>query len=69
MRGRHVESELLHEPRQAGSLALRNLQDEPRQGRGVDDRVLERTLQAPPDQPRVERVVTVLDEHGALSEA
>jgi hypothetical protein len=69
MRGRDVEGELLNEPREPGSLAFGNLQDEPRQGRGVDDRMLQWAFQAPTDQPRVEGVVTVLDQHGALSEA
>jgi hypothetical protein len=68
MRGRDVESKLLNEPRQPGSLAFGNLQDEPRQGRGVDDRMLQWAFQAPTDEPGVEGVVTVLDQHGALSE-
>jgi hypothetical protein len=69
MRGRDVEGELLDEPRQARGLALGELQHEPRQGRGVDDRVLERALKASTDEPGVERVVAVLDQHSALSEA
>jgi hypothetical protein len=30
--------------------------------------VLERAFQAPADEPRVERVVAVLDQHGTVSE-
>ncbi len=65
---RHVEAELVHEPRQPGRLALRQVEDEARQGRGVDDRMLERALQAASDKPGVERVVAVLYQHRALSE-
>jgi hypothetical protein len=68
MSRRHVETEHLDKPGQAGRLALGELEDEPGQGRGVDDRVLERTLQPSTDEPRVERVMAVLDEHGAVSE-
>ena len=69
MRGRDVEGKLPNKPRQPRSLAFGQFQDESRQSRGVDDRVLERALEAPPDQPRVKRVVTVLDQHSALREA
>jgi len=65
---RDVEAELVHEPGQPGRLALRQVEDEARQGRGVDDRMLERALQAASDKPGVERVVAVLDQDRALSE-
>src|SRR5207247_9248835 len=38
------------------------------QRRGVDERMLERALQAASDEPGVERVVAVLYQHRALSE-
>jgi len=63
-----VETELFDEPGQAGCLALGQVEDEPRQGGGIEDRVLERALQAPADQPRVERVVAVLHQDRALGE-
>jgi hypothetical protein len=68
MRRRHVKAEHLDELRESGCLALRELEHEPGQGRGVDDRMLERTFQASTDQPGVERVMAVLDEHRALRE-
>jgi hypothetical protein len=68
MRRRHVEGEHLDKHRQAGCLALGQLEHESRQGGGVDDRMLERALEASSDEPRVERVVAVLDEHGSLRE-
>jgi hypothetical protein len=66
---RHVEPKLLHEPSQAGSLAFRKVEHQPGQSRGVDDRVLERALEAPTHEPRVERVMAVLDENSTMSEA
>ena len=68
MRRHDVEAELGHQPLQAGDLPLRELHHQPRQRSGVDDRMLERALQAATDEPRVERVVAVLDEHSTLSE-
>jgi hypothetical protein len=65
---RHVEPELLDQPGQSRSLALGQLQHEPGQSRGVDDRMLERAFQPSPDEPGVERVVAVLDEDRALGE-
>ena len=64
-----VEGEVCDEPRQSGRLAFRKLQHEPRQRRRVDDRMLEGALQAATDQPGVEGVMAVLDQHGALREA
>jgi hypothetical protein len=63
-----VESELLDESRQARCLTLGKLQHEPGQGRRVDDGVLERALETATDEPRVESIVAVLDQHGAVSE-
>jgi len=68
VRRRHVQLEHLDEPGEAGGLSLGELEHQARQRGGVDDRVLERALEAPAHQPRVERVMAVLDEHGALSE-
>src|SRR5260221_9959706 len=67
MRRRDVEGELLDQPRQSRRLSLGKLQHEPGQRRRVDDRVLEWALQAPADEPRVESVVAVLDQHGTVS--
>jgi hypothetical protein len=69
MCGRDVQRELLDQPRESRSLSLRKLQHQPGQGGGVDDWVLERTFQAPTHQPRVKRVVAVLDQNRAMSEA
>ena len=66
---RHVQTELLDQARQTRRLPFRQVEDESRQRRRVDDRVLERALETAPDQPRVESVMAVLDEHGALREA
>jgi hypothetical protein len=68
VRRRHVQFEHLDEPCQAWGLALGELEHQARQCGGVDDRVLERALEAPAHQPRVEGVMAVLDEHSALSE-
>ena len=69
MRGRDVELELLHQPRETRCLSLRQLEDQPGQSRRVDDRVLERALEPAADEPGVERVVAVLDEDGAAGES
>jgi hypothetical protein len=63
-----VEVKLFDESGKTWRLALRQVEDEPREGGGVDDRMLERALQAATDQPRVEGVVAVLDQNGALRE-
>lgn len=68
MRGRDVQAELFDEPRQPRSLALREVENQAGEGRRVDDRVLERTFESPTDEPRIERVVAVLDQDGALRE-
>jgi len=69
MRRLDVETELVDQALQARHLALRDLHHEAGERRRVDDRVLERALQAAAHEPRVERVVAVLHEHGALREA
>lgn len=66
---RHVEAQLLHQPGQPGSLTLGQLKHQPGQRRRVDDRMLEWALKSATDQPRIERVVAVLDENRALSES
>jgi len=68
VRGRDIERQHLDELRQAGGLAFGQLEHESRQGGGVDDRVLERALEAATDEPRIKGVVAVLDQHGALGE-
>jgi hypothetical protein len=69
VRGRDVEAELLDQARETRCLALRQIEDQARQRGRVDDRVLERTLQTATDEPRVERVVAMLDQHGCVGES
>jgi len=64
-----VQVELLDEAGQARRLAFGEVEDQTGQSGGVDDRVGERALEAAADKPGVERVVTVLDEHGSVGEA
>jgi hypothetical protein len=64
-----VKAEFGHQPLQARHLAFRDLHHQAGQRGRVDDRVLERTLQAASDEPGVERVVAVLDQHRRLGEA
>ena len=68
MRRRDVEVQQLDQRCEPGRLALGKIEHQPRQPGCVDDRVLERTLESAPDEPRVKRVVAVLDQHGALRE-
>jgi hypothetical protein len=63
-----VELQDLHQPSQAGRLAFGQLQNQPRESRRVDDRVLQRALQSAAHQPGVESVVAVLHQHCALGE-
>jgi hypothetical protein len=65
---RHIQAELLHQPSQTRRLSLGQLKDEPRESRGVDDRVLQRAFEPPTNEPAVEGVVAVLDQNGALGE-
>jgi hypothetical protein len=69
MRGRDVEGELLDQPREARRLAFGKVQHKSREGRRIDDRVRERAFQASTDEPGIESVVAVLDQHRALSES
>ncbi|HYU63712.1 MAG TPA: hypothetical protein VEN12_08005 [Verrucomicrobiae bacterium] len=68
MGGRDVEAELVHQPREPRRLSLGKVEHQPRKRGGVDDRMLERTLQAPAHQPGVKGVVAVLDQHRTLRE-
>lgn len=63
---RHVQAELLYQSRQPWGLALWKFEHKPGQGRRIDDRMLERTFEPPSHQPRIERVMAVLHENGAL---
>ena len=69
MRGRHVEVQHLDQASEARRLAFRKLEHEPREGRGVDDRVRERALEASTHEPRVECIVAVLDEDRPMRKA
>jgi hypothetical protein len=66
---RYVETELLHQAGKSRGLTLGKLEYEPGKRGGVDDRMLEWTLEPAADQPCVESVVTVLDKDGAVSES
>jgi hypothetical protein len=67
--GRDIEGQLLDQARKSGRLAFREVQHEPCQGRRVDYRMRQWAFEAPAHQPRVEGIVAVLDEHGALRES
>jgi hypothetical protein len=69
MRWGHVKAKLLNQSSQPWRLTFRKVEHEPCERRGVDDRMLERALEATTDQPGVERIVAVLDENGALCES
>ena len=56
MSRRHIEAKLGHEAGQARRLAFRQIQDEAGERGRIDDGVLERALQASPDEPGVERM-------------
>ncbi|HEX6548050.1 MAG TPA: hypothetical protein VF134_04840 [Candidatus Dormibacteraeota bacterium] len=64
-----VDAQLLHDSGQARCLASGELEEQPGQRRGIDDRVLERIPETAPDQVGVERVMAVLDQNRALGEA
>ena len=66
---RHVKVELLDQARQTRRLPFWQVQHQPGERGRVDDRVLEWALETAPDEPRVESVMAVLDEHRALREA
>jgi len=69
MRGSDVQAEVRDEPAQPRDLAFGNFHDQSRKRGGVDDRMLERTFQPAPDEPRVEGVVAVLHQHRSVSES
>jgi hypothetical protein len=69
VRRNHVQGELLHQAGESGSLAFGQLEHESGQRCGVDDRMHEWALEPAADQPRIESVVAVLDEDGAVSES
>jgi hypothetical protein len=64
----HVKAELLHQPRQPWRLTFRQVEHQPGERGGVDDRMLEWALETSTNEPGVERIVAVLDENGALRE-
>src|SRR5438309_11720758 len=64
-----IEAKLSDEARQPGGLPFREVEHQTRQRGRVEDRMLERALQAAPDQPGVERVMAVLDQDRALRKA
>ena len=61
-----VEPEVGDQALKARHLSLREVHHKPRERARIDDRMLERALEAATDEPRVERVVAVLDEHRAV---
>ncbi|HEY1420387.1 MAG TPA: hypothetical protein VGG90_06735, partial [Candidatus Dormibacteraeota bacterium] len=63
---RDVQAQLLHEAGQAWCLALGQVKHHAGKRGGVDDGVREGAFQPAPDQPSVEGVVAVLDQHGPL---
>src|SRR6202171_31200 len=68
MRRSDVERKLLDEPGRAGGLSLGQVQHEAGHRARADDAVSDRALKASADEPRIERVVAVLDEHRAVRE-
>jgi hypothetical protein len=69
VRGDHVKAELLNQPRQPWRLTFGEVEHESRQRSGVDDRMLEWTLEASTNEPGVESIVAVFHENGALRES
>jgi hypothetical protein len=63
-----VKPELCDKAGQSRRLSLWQIEHQPAQRGRVDDRVLERALEAATHEPRVEGVVAVLDEDCALRE-
>ena len=68
MRRNDVEAECLDQGSEAWRLTLGQVEDQPGERGGVDDRMGEGALEATTDKPCVESVMAVLDEHGALRE-
>ena len=69
MRGRDVDTKLRDQAGETWCLPFRKVEHEARERGRVDDRVLQRTLETAADEPRVEGVVAVFDQDGALREA
>jgi hypothetical protein len=67
--GRDVDTQDLDQARQAWGLAFRQVEDQASERGRVDDGMLERTFETTADEPGVEGVVAVLDEHRTLAEA
>ena len=63
-----LDLQRLHQARQAGRLAGRELEYQPAEGGGVHHRVLEGSRQPAAEDPGVERVVAVLDQHRSSGE-
>ena len=59
----HVHSQLLDDPGQTGRLAGWQLKDQPGQGGGVHDRILQWRSEPATDEVGVEGVMAVLDQH------
>jgi hypothetical protein len=68
VRRRDVEAKLFDQPRKARRLAFRQVEHQPGEGGGVDDRMLEGAFQPSSHQPRVERVMAVLNQDRSLRE-
>ena len=64
----YVELQLFDQSRETRGLTFGQVEHLARERSGVDDGVLERTLQAAADKPGVKRVVAVLDEHRTARE-
>ena len=69
MGGGDVQAKLLYQARQARGLTFRQVEHKPGERGRIDDGMRERVFQPAPDQPRVERIVAVLDEDRAVCEA
>ena len=68
MGGGDIETKLLHQPGEPRCLSFGQVQNEPREGRRVDDRMGQRAFQPPTHQPCVEGIVAVLDQDGTVRE-
>ena len=68
MHGFDLDLEGLDEPGQAGRLSRRQLQDQATERGRIEDGVLERPGEATAEDPGVERVMAVLDQHRGAGE-